>query len=603
MLCISITSNQQTRDLEHGDGPIEFGRGPGSSVPRQIIEDRKVSRDHLRVQETGNGQIRLDNLSARNPVCFPDGTTIPPGNARDARLPISVRIGDTIVDFTLKGSAAAQPDQENSFEVSLALEDEGYQSLEPVHSGSKVKALSGPAAEEPAPTPQTVAHWIETILALQRLETSPSEFYSETARALAGVIGLDVALVLLRDDKNWKVAARSATTDELRPRPGQGREFSQTILRYVLQKKQTFFQHSKSVLTESLLTVDAVVVSPIFGLHEEVVGALYGVRWARGDGQSAKILPMEAQLVQLLAAAVGAYVARTEATRTRTQFEQFFSAELVRELQRDSGLLAGRDLEVTILISDLRNFASLSEHLGSEDTCRLIRDVMECQSQRIHQHSGVIVSYLGDGILAMWNAPALQEDHASLACRAALAIQEDLTSLNAVWQQHLGRPLEIGIGINTGRAQVGNIGSSRKFMYGPLGNTVNVASRVAGATKYLHIPILITRSTRDLTDSAFATRRLCQVRVVGIQEPVNLFELHGLVASAEWRSFCDTYENALGSFEKGDWLQACQMLLPLLERSRGDGHDQPTLKLMNRSWSCLESPPETFVPVLELSTK
>src|SRR5438105_11642165 len=99
------------------------------------------------------------------------------------------------------------------------------------------------------------------------------------------------------------------------------------------------------------------------------------MRRARGGRlKGCKIRTIEAQMVQLLAAAVGANLARTMATHTRTQFEQFFSSELVRELARDPKMLEGRNREVTILVSDLRGFSTLSEKLGPQDTCRLIRD-------------------------------------------------------------------------------------------------------------------------------------------------------------------------------------------------------------------------------------
>jgi adenylate cyclase len=629
MLFISVTSENQTKSFQHPQGQLEFGRGPERDMmPRHLIEDRKVSRDHLRAEELGDGLLRLQNLSTRNPVAFADGTTIPPGGVREMPLPISVRIGDSIIDFKnkkptapnaaaalarvtgsadnadVKGTAAAEVRDELLFSTGPGLEEDGYDSLHPVQSGFAIKALSGPKARVESPSPETLANWMETILALQRMETTAGEFYAETARALVTVIGLDVGLVLLRREHSWVVGARAVQDDDRNVGP-QGREFSQTVLRYVLQKKQTYFQNfGKADSVQSLVSVDAVVVSPIFGLHEEVVGALYGLRKLDDAAIGCRISPLEAQLVQVLAAAVGAYVARNQATRTRTQFEQFFSPELVRELQSDPALLDGREQNVTVLISDLRNFTSLSEHLGSDDICRLIRDVMECQSQRIHQHAGVIVSFMGDGILAMWNAPAEQPNHAHLACEAALAIQRDLVELNRNWQTKIGQPLALGIGINTGNAQVGNIGSSRKFMYGPLGSTVNLASRVAGATKHLRIPILITRSTCSELGKEMATRRLCQVRMVGIHEAIDLYELHGKEASADWRTFRDIYEAALALFESGDWLKTCQTLLPLLEqKGQHSAYDQPTLKLMNRSWFCLETAPDPFIPVLELSTK
>ena len=135
-------------------------------------------------------------------------------------------------------------------------------------------------------------------------------------------------------------------------------------------------------------------------------------------------------MVQLLAAAVGAFLARAAVAKTRAQFEQFFSPELVRELERHPDLLEGRDQEVTILVSDLRGFTTIVERTDARTTCQLVRDLMERLTERIAEQGGVIVDYAGDGILAMWNAPVPQPDHPVSACRAALAMLGELPALN-----------------------------------------------------------------------------------------------------------------------------------------------------------------------------
>jgi len=115
------------------------------------------------------------------------------------------------------------------------------------------------------------------------------------------------------------------------------------------------------------------------------------------------------------------------------------------------------------------------------------------------------------------------------------------------------------------------------------------------------VPILLTGSTRELLGEGFVTRRLCQVRVVGIQGAVTLFELHGETASPEWLAFRDRYESALALYESRQWLQTCQALLPLLEPGQdARAYDHATLKLMKQSWAHLETPPDAFEPVLEL---
>ena len=117
---------------------------------------------------------------------------------------------------------------------------------------------------------------------------------------------------------------------------------------------------------------------------------------------------------------------------------------------------------------------------------------------------------------------------------------------------------------------MGNTGSQKKFKYGPLGHTVNLASRVEGATKHLGVGLLITGSTRERLGPTFATRRLCRARVVGIAGEVDLHELHAESESSEWQSRRETYERALALYETGKWSEACQALFPLLRRRRGD---------------------------------
>jgi adenylate cyclase len=611
MLSISVTSQGHSQAFDLPSGPFEFGRAPPQGgVPRLVIDDGFVSRNQLRVEELPSGRIRVENLSTRTPVTLADRTEIAGTETRELPLPISIAVGNTVIAIRRKAAMtgpvpAFVAPSATPVEAEEAFAAESYLSIQPVRRQDLSRSDAAAPRLSDAPPAEMFAQWMETVLALQRSDAGPAEFYAQAAQDMINMIGLDIGLVLLYGDKGWQVTARAARDEADRPRPPTtSREFSTTILKHVLAEKKTFFQDLDLLdAQESLMSVDAVVVSPIFGLQEEVVGALYGLRHA-GMTAGDKIRPIEAQMVQLLAAAVGANLARTLATHTRTQFEQFFSSELVRELARDPKMLEGRDREVTILISDLRGFSTLSEKLGPQDTCRLVRDVMERLSERILEHGGVIVSYLGDGILAMWNAPAHQEKHAELACRAALAMLAELPDLDASWQPIIGQPMSIGIGINTGPAQVGNTGSSRKFMYGPLGNTVNLASRVEGATKYFKVPILITGSTREQVGNAFATRRLCQVRVVGINHPVELFELHGETASPEWLAYQETYEKALTLYEAKRWLKTCQTLLPLLEQAQQAGeYDHATLNLMKWSWHCLESPPDPFDPVMELHTK
>ena len=176
---------------------------------------------------------------------------------------------------------------------------------------------------------------------------------------------------------------------------------------------------------------------------------------------------------------------------------------------------------------------------------------------------------------------------------------ERLPALSDQWSSALGEPTDLGIGLNTGLARVGNTGSARKFKYGPLGNTVNLASRVQGATKFVRTPLVITGATADQIGDEFPKRRLCSAEVVNIAEPVVLYELRA-DADAAWPDLRQRYEMALEAYEREAFHEAARILGNLLTDCPGDG---PTMILLSRAVDMLAHPPEQFSPVWKLSGK
>ncbi len=275
------------------------------------------------------------------------------------------------------------------------------------------------------------------------------------------------------------------------------------------------------------------------------------------------------------------------------EFGQFFTPELARHFVRNPELLTqARDAEVTVLFCDVRGFSRISEKLGPTDTVNWLSDVMATLSDCVMEHHGVLVDYIGDELMAMWGAPEQVDDHAALACRAAVDILKSLPGINDVWRERIGATTDVGIGLNSGLARVGNTGSNRKFKYGPLGNVVNLASRVQGATKYLRSRLLVTGNTHDDLGDEFASRRLCKVRVVNIDAPVDLYEicLHDDSAS---NSLSARYEHALNQFEDLQLVEAATSLGSLLVDQPNDG---PSLLLMSRVVETLLAPPEGSDP-------
>lgn len=585
-------------------GPAELGRqsegeeGPFAQKPqadgRRVIiarlDEDSVSRRHARVEPLPGNRARVVNLSAKLTVRLPDGNDLRPGASCDLPLPASLTLGKKVVRVMAAEEAAAPPG---------ALHSLAEVSVPPGHYAgpSRFPAFSL-AAAGPAMDSESLVKWLQAAMDVFQSATGTTGFFTRAARAVVELVGLDAGRVLLLEEGRWQkqaeyVATRTAADSEWVP--------SRQVLGSVVKEKKAFWEAQSAGPAASLIGVKAVVAAPILNRAGEVIGAVYGDR--RQDGRAGPITKLEAMLVSLLASGVAAGLSRLEqeqaALRARVQFEQFFTPELSRHLELEPRLLEGRDVEVTVLFCDIRRFSRVSERLGPARTVEWTRDVLSTLSRCVLGRQGVLVDYVGDELMAMWGAPVEQPDHDERACLAALDMMAALPALSERWQAVLQEPLDVGIGINTGPARVGNVGSDVKFKYGPIGNTVNLGSRVQGATKYLRTRLLITGSTRGRLRPALQTRRLCQVRVVNIVEPVELYELVG-EGAAGWAGLKAGYEEALGHFEQGQFRQAARLLGQLLPEHP---HDGPTLVLNSRVADCLLDGAANFDPVWELPGK
>lgn len=596
MLRIQVANKRQREIFEHGSGPIEFGRGQQRDVTRFVIADSSVSRDQIRLEELSGGRVVVENLSGRVPLRLSEGGEIPAGSNSELELPVRLTAGTTLIDLALEENKA---DEQEMLETVHA----------PLGGRDQLSSLQDLMLRDQAPNAETLAHWFETLISVQQAAASSAEFYEQTARAVVELIGLDSGLVLLKRNDNWEMVGEYYRNggDSRNDERGMN-AFSRRILAFMEKEQRTFYNDVNRVpVTESLRNLAAAVASPIFGAGgQEVMGAVYGARHKGAFGSQMAIKPLEAQLIQLMAAAVGTGLARlereAEATRRRVQFEQFFSPKLSQELDRNPQLLDGREKEVTVLFADIRNFTGLSAQLGPSMTCQLVGEMMDNLTTQVLEHEGVVVDYYGDGLMAMWNAPAEQPNHSDLACRAALAALEELPRISESWQSRIQAPVRLGLGMNTGSAMVGNTGSQRKFKYGPLGLAVNLAQRVESSTKEFGIPAVVSEGTKQRLSGEFETRRLCMARLSGIPGPVGLYELCRAPADPAWIRVRDTYEEALSLYESESWSRAYQTLSPMLAEQEGH-FDGPSLTLMSRILECLRKPPEVFRPDFDLRTK
>jgi len=256
----------------------------------------------------------------------------------------------------------------------------------------------------------------------------------------------------------------------------------------------------------------------------------------------------------------------------RSAFSHYLSPELVEKLAESPNqlVLGGETKTITIMFSDIRQFSTISEGFAGDPQAltRLMNRFLSPLSDVIQNTSGTIDKYIGDAIMAFWNAPLNDADHAEHACLAALGMVEALAALNHQLEteaKEAGRdfiPIRAGIGINSGDCVVGNLGSDRRFNYSALGDAVNLASRIEGLTKQYGVTILMGESTARLAPHlAFAEVDL--VRVVGKDIPVRIYALLGdrsLAQDESFHAFLEVHETALQSYRSQEWADAIRAL-------------------------------------------
>ncbi|MCM2305479.1 MAG: adenylate/guanylate cyclase domain-containing protein, partial [Elusimicrobia bacterium] len=264
---------------------------------------------------------------------------------------------------------------------------------------------------------------------------------------------------------------------------------------------------------------------------------------------------------------------RTEADKRRITdtFGRYLSPKVVENLAKNPGAvqLGGETREMTFHFCDIRGFTTISEKFDPHGLTVFINNFLTPMTQIILEHDGTIDKYIGDCIMAFWNAPVSVPDHARRACEAALKMHESLAALNARWQAEakakgIALPLiEIGTGLNTGPAVVGNMGSTLRVDYTVLGDDVNLASRLESQSKTYGVRIVIGPLTRERTPD-FAAIELDLIKVKGKTRPVNIHALLGdpaaaksapfLALAAKHAEFLKVYRSA--RFEEAEKLMA-----------------------------------------------
>ncbi len=283
----------------------------------------------------------------------------------------------------------------------------------------------------------------------------------------------------------------------------------------------------------------------------------------------------------------------------KSAFRQYLSPDVIEALiaHPERMTLGGELRELTIFFSDLQGFTSISEGLGPQELTALLNRYLTAMTDIILDEGGTVDKYEGDAIIAFWNAPLDQPDHAARGVRAALRCQDKLAEMRPVFRELIGRDLYMRVGLNTGPAVVGNMGSDSRFDYTMLGDAVNLASRLEGINKQFGTFTMISKATRDAAGDAFASREIARVAVVGRAEPVAVYEPLWPEAAAGLEVPHAAFAAALAHFAAGRFAEALAGFEALAET------DPAAASYVARCRGYLADPPENWQGFCVLTSK
>ncbi len=315
------------------------------------------------------------------------------------------------------------------------------------------------------------------------------------------------------------------------------------------------------------------------------------------------IPPLLAALVALILMIGFRFVIADRGERLlRASFSLYLAPHVIEQMVASSKppVLGGETREVTVFFSDLAGFSAIAETLSPDGLVRLMNDYLSAMTDVIEAHGGYVDKYIGDSIVAVFGAPVDDPDHARHAALAALGCRDRLAELNVAAQAFQGRQLVQRMGLNSGPALVGNIGSRRRFNYSVMGDVVNVASRLEGANKFYGTTIIASEQTMASTGEGLVWRELDSVRVMGRSLPLRIFELVGPsaeVGDAD-RSVLASYAEGLAHWRAGEFAQAARSFSATAE------HDTPSAKFVQRADAMVAAPPGPgWEPVNTLDSK
>ncbi len=294
-----------------------------------------------------------------------------------------------------------------------------------------------------------------------------------------------------------------------------------------------------------------------------------------------------------------------ERIRTRKTWEHFMAQNVIESMLSTGQLpkFGGERRELSVLFSDIRGFTSFTEKHSSHEVVRKLNEYLTAMVDIIFKNAGTLDKFVGDEVMAIYGAPHYYKNHAEMACVTALEMVSGLRVLQKKWSAMNQAYFQIGIGVNTGKVIVGNLGSSQLFDYTVIGDDVNLAARLEGANKQYGTTIIISEFTYRSVKKTAIVRELDLVRVKGKSKPVRIFELRGMTAlpAIEQDLIIEIYTQGLNYYKQQKWYPALTEFKRVLRYFPTDG---PTRVYIKRCLDFIEMPPpENWDGVYEFTTK
>jgi len=477
------------------------------------------------------------------------------------RMPMVIRVGDTLYpSFSADMLRLAQGASTYVVKSSGASGEKAF--------GEKTGIVGIKVGDFEVPTEANGQMWI-------RFTPESKDRYLPAWKVLNGEIGADAIagrILIIGTSAAGLLDLRATPLEASVPGVSLHAQAIEQILQGAFLQRPDFATPAELLYILVLGTLIAFLIYRLGALGSAVLGgaavaAVIGISWYAFDAFGWLVDPIYPAIALTAIYLAGTLVVflRTERERNRVRhaFSHYMAPALVERLADDPSRLklGGETRDMTLLFSDVRGFTTISEGLDAEELTRFLNSLFTPLSNIILEEQGTIDKFMGDAVMAFWNAPLDDSAHPSHACSAALRMMREMESLNARWREEAEakgkpfKPVRLGIGLNTGVCCVGNLGSETRFDYSVIGDNVNVASRLEGQSKTYDVGTVVGESTTARAPD-FAFLELDLLKVKGKTEATRVFALLGdsaLKQSPNFITLAERHGEFLARYRAKDW--------------------------------------------------